>query len=134
MPSFSKNTSPRWGSTRTNTCNSFNLIVQSGCCPGCSECNLITMAGFGRCTVHCLCLSEYWIVDDGTKNISDRYFIVCNTHLNFSVVKATLQLQRNPSQPLGIAPINQQAYWPSSLSTIKPIDHQDYRSLSLSTM
>ena len=53
--------------------------------------------------------------------------------LLFSVVKATLESQMSvrPSvtetpQPLRIAPIDHQAYRPSSLSTIKPINHQAY--------
>ena len=49
----------------------------------------------------------------------------------FSVAKATLQLQMSvclsvtkTPQPLRIALINHQAYQPSSLSTIEPIDHR----------
>ena len=40
-----------------------------------------------------------------------------------------LSVTKTP-QPLRIAPIDHQAYRPSSLSTIEPIDHQAYRAYS----
>ena len=53
--------------------------------------------------------------------------------MKFSVAKATLELQmsvclsvKKTPQPLRIAPINHQAYQPSSLLTIEPIDHRAY--------
>ena len=57
----------------------------------------------------------------------------------FSVAKETLELQMSIclstiAQNAYIEPIDHQAYWPSSLSTIEHIDHWAYQPLSLLTI
>ena len=76
-----------------------------------------------------------WLMLDQLKDcFLASFFLACvvSSFIDFSVVKATLQSQmsirlsvsqsqKNP-KPLRIAPINHRAYWPSSLSIIKPIN------------
>ena len=81
-----------------------------------------------------LLLNEYYEVN--TEQCEDDWTYFSHTKLcyKFSVAKATLQLQMSvclsvclsvteTPQPLRIAPIDHQAYRPSSLLTIEPIEH-----------
>jgi len=84
-------------------------------------------------TRHFVLLKFEWIIAMFSRKSDSR---ITNVHMwdHYQSPTASQNCSNWPSSLSTIQPIDHPAYQPSSLLTIKPIDHRAYRPLSLSTI